>query len=188
VLLSVFAELKREVPGLKMLLAPRHPERGAELEGMCEKEGISVERRTRMKGKEGFGGADVLLLDTMGELARAYAVADIVFVGGSLVPIGGHNPLEPILYKKPVLFGPHTGKIVDIVAALLEAGGGIRVGDREELLEVTRKLLEDPARREAVGCAAYGILSEHRGATERNLAILRPFLYPDGVDQNQRMA
>ncbi len=130
ILLDVYAELKKEVPQLKMLLAPRHPERCAELEWMCTKEGVSAERRTQRRGKTGIDGVDVLLLDTMGELAGLYAVADIVFLGGTFVPIGGHNPLEPILYKKPVLFGPYTQKITDIADALVEVGGGIRVGDR----------------------------------------------------------
>jgi 3-deoxy-D-manno-octulosonic-acid transferase len=182
ILLGIFAELKKGHPHLNMLLAPRHPERCAALEGMCREEGLSVERRTSRRGREGAHGKDVLLLDTMGELAGSYAAADIVFVGGSLVPIGGHNPLEPILYRKPVIFGPYTDKIVDTVRTLLEVGGGITVGGRQELLEEIGKLIEDPAHREAVGQAAYGILERNRGAVERNLAILRPFLYPDGVD------
>ena len=158
------------------------------MERICAKEGVSAERRTHRRRKAGIDGADVLLLDTMGELSGVYAMADIVLLGGTFVPIGGHNPLEPILYKKPVLFGPHTHKITDIADALLEARGGIRVEDGEGLLEEARRLIEDPAHREAVGRAAHGILAQHRGATERNLAILRPFLYPDGVGQNQRMA
>lgn len=188
VLLSVFTRLKREMPGLKMLLAPRHPERCAELERMCGQAGVSAVRRTARGGKPGPDGADVLLLDTMGELVHAYALADVVFVGGSLVPVGGHNPLEPILHRKPVLFGPYTDKIAETVGVLEEVGGGVRVGGKEELLEQMRALLRDPERREAAGRAAYGILSEHRGATERNLAILEPFLYPDRVDPNPGMA
>jgi 3-deoxy-D-manno-octulosonic-acid transferase len=184
ILLDVYRELKKEVPQLKMLLAPRHPDRCVDLERMCGEEGVSTERRTRRKGGADLDGTDVLLLDTMGELARAYATADIVFVGGSLAPIGGHNPLEPVLHKKPVLFGPYTDKIADTVRALIEAGGGIRVGCREELLEETRRLLEDPVRREAVGRSAFRILEENRGATERNLAILRPFLYPGRVSED----
>jgi len=176
ILLDVYTELKKEVPHLKMLLAPRHPDRCGDLERMCGKEGVLTERRTRRKGGTDLDRTDVLLLDTMGELAWAYATADIVFVGGSLVPIGGHNPLEPVLHKKPVLFGPYTDKIADTVRALLEVGGGVRVGGREELLGETRRLIEDPAHREAVGRSAFRILEENRGATERNLAILRPFL------------
>jgi 3-deoxy-D-manno-octulosonic-acid transferase len=181
ILLDVYAELKKEVPHLKMLLAPRHPERCGDLERICGKQGVLNERRTRRRGMGDLDGTDVLLLDTMGELAQAYATADIVFVGGSLVPIGGHNPLEPVMYKKPVLFGPYTDKIADTVRALLEVGGGIRVRGREDLFEASRRLLEDPAQREAVGRSAFRILEENRGATERNLAILRPFLYPDGT-------
>jgi 3-deoxy-D-manno-octulosonic-acid transferase len=181
ILLDVYTELKKEVPQLRMLLAPRHPDRCGDLERMCGEEGVTTERRTHRNGGADLDGMDVLLLDTMGELARAYATADIVFVGGSLAPIGGHNPLEPVLHKKPVLFGPYTDKIADTVQELLKVGGGIRVGGREELLEETRRLLEDPVLREAVGRSAFRILEENRGATERNLAILRPFLYPDGV-------
>ena len=188
ILLGVYRELKRETANLKLLLAPRHPERCADLERMCEKERLSSERRTRNRGRAGLEGIGVLLLDTMGELAHAYAAADVVFVGGSLVPIGGHNPLEPILYKKPVLLGPHTEKIRDIVRTLLDAGGAIVVQGREGLRDEVRRLLADPAYREAVGRAAHGILEAHRGAVERNLAILRPFLYPDDLDQNPRMA
>ncbi len=189
VLLSVYAKLKRETPGLKLLLAPRHPERCGELYRMCEQAGVTTERRTRRRAQGGNGdNVEVLVLDTMGELADIYAAADLVFVGGSLVPIGGHNPLEPILYKKPVLFGPYTEKIADTVDRLLDVAGGIRVGDGEELLEEAGRLIRDPGYREEVGRAAYGILAGHRGATERNLAILRPFLYPVEVDQNRGMA
>ncbi len=184
VLIGIYAELKKELPRLKMLIAPRHPERCGDVQRMCEKEGLSTERRTNRGGKGRLDGKDVLLLDTMGELARTYAAADVVFVGGSLVPIGGHNPLEPILYRKPVLFGPYTDKIADTVQALAEAGGGIVAGSREELLDETRSLLVDPLRREAVGRAAYKILERNRGAAERNLAILLPFLYPDGADED----
>jgi 3-deoxy-D-manno-octulosonic-acid transferase len=182
VLLGIYAELKKELPRLRMLIAPRHPERCGDVERMCEEEGLSAERRTNRGGKGRLDGKDVLLLDTMGELARAYATADVVFVGGSLVPIGGHNPLEPILYRRPVLFGPHTDKIADTVQALVEAGGGIVAGGREELLKETRRLLADPVRREAAGRAAHGILERNRGAADRNLAILRPLLYPDKAD------
>jgi 3-deoxy-D-manno-octulosonic-acid transferase len=188
ILLDVYTELKKGVPGLKMLLAPRHPERCGELERMCAKAGVSTGRRTLRTGRTGIEGVDVLLLDTMGELAGVYATADMVFVGGTFVPIGGHNPLEPILYRKPVLFGPHTHKITDIAAALLEAGGGIRVEDGDGLLEAARRWIENPEQREAAGRAAHGILDRHRGATERNLAVLRPFFNPDRIDRNGRTA
>ncbi len=182
ILLDVYGMLKKELPRLRIILAPRHPERSIELQRFCKKERFSTRCRTDAGGKAASEPVDVLLLDTMGELAGVYAAADLVFLGGTLVPIGGHNPLEPILYRKPVLFGPHTEKIRDIVDCLLHVGGGIRVRDREELLAEARRLIEDPEHGRSVGRAAYRILAEHRGATERNLAILRPFLYPDDVD------
>jgi len=179
ILADVYTRLKQECPGLRMLLAPRHPDRCNDVERLCGQKAISVERRTRRREKgKGVSQADVLLLDTIGELAHAYAIGDVVFVGGSLVPVGGHNLLEPILYKKPVLFGPNTENTADIAAELKQSGGGIEVSDRESLFREVKRLLEDPEDRESAGRAAYGILEEHRGATERNLAILRPFLEP----------
>jgi 3-deoxy-D-manno-octulosonic-acid transferase len=182
ILLDVYGALRKEVPRLRMILAPRHPERCGDLHRMCEEAGFSTRRRTQGRGSV-RDPIDVLILDTMGELAGVYAAADFVFLGGTFVPIGGHNPLEPILYEKPVLFGPHTEKITDIAGALLDVGGGIRVRCREELLTEARRLIQDPERRQSSGRAAYEILARHRGATERNLAILRPFLYPHGVDR-----
>ncbi len=176
ILFDVYARLKITFPELRMLLAPRHPERCDEVELLAIKKGTSIERRTLRKAVGGEVEADVLLLDTIGELARAYSIADIVFVGGSLVPVGGHNLLEPIVYKKPVLFGPYVQNAPDIAYALEEVGGGFEVFDRETLFREAERLMADPARRAAAGQAAYEILEEHRGATERNLAIIRPFL------------
>lgn len=177
ILADVYMRLKQEDDGLRMLLAPRHPDRCGEVERLYRQRGISLERRTSRRGKgNGVSRADVLLLDTIGELAHAYATGDVVFVGGSLVPVGGHNLLEPILFKKPVLFGPNTENTAEIANELKQSGGGIEVNDRESLFREAKRLLKDPECRESAGRAAYGILEEHRGATERNLAILRPFL------------
>ena len=176
ILLDVYVKLKKEIPNMKMLLAPRHPERCDEVERLCDKRRVVVGRRTRRKSADGEGRVDVLLLDTIGELAQAYSMGDVVFVGGSLVPVGGHNLLEPVMHKKPVLFGPYTENTVDIANELKQTGGGVEVYNRESVFLEAKRLFEDLDHRESVGRAAYGILEEHRGATERNLAILRPFL------------
>jgi len=177
ILLDVYLKLKSQVPGLKMLLAPRHPERCDAVERLARNRQIIMGRRTHKKSGSDVRQVDVLLLDTIGELARAYSIGDIVFVGGSLIPeVGGHNLLEPIMYQKPVLFGPYTENTADIALALKERGGGIEVSDREGLCREAGRLLGDPVARESIGRAAFGILEEHRGATERNLAILQPFL------------
>jgi len=175
ILLDVYARLYARIPKLRMLLAPRHPERCDEVERLCTARKLMIERRTLARGGKRGEVAQILLLDTIGELAQAYSIGDVVFVGGSLVPVGGHNLLEPAVFRKPVLFGPHTANTAEVAEALLRAGGGIRVGDGQTLFEQVDRLLRQPASREATGAAAFGILEEHRGATERNLAILRPF-------------
>ena len=174
VVLDVFEKLRPLFRGLKLLLAPRHPERCPEVARMAISRHLRVQMRTERRG--GAAEVDVLLLDTMGELAEAYAAGDIVFVGGSLTPVGGHNLLEPIAHRRPVLFGRYMDNAVDIARALKELGGGVEVYDGDSLYHAARKLLGDPEQRRAIANAAYGIIEEHRGATERNLGLLRRFL------------
>jgi len=181
ILLDAFARLRLEHPSLKMLLALRHPDRCGDVERMASKRGISTVRRTLSRDREEPLEEDVLMLDTIGELYRAYSIADVVFLGGSLVPIGGHNILEPVWYRKPVLIGPYTEKIEDVVRDLREARGVIVVRDDRELADAVGPLLRDPACRSAVGEAAHGVLRNYQGATERNLALLQPFLYDKGL-------
>lgn len=174
IVLDVFVRLRASFPALRLLLAPRHTERAAEIETLARSKGLAVARRTH--GAPAAIDAQVLLMDTMGELAKAYAAADLVFVGGSLVPVGGHNLLEPILLGKPVLFGRHTQNTADIARALQEAGGGIEVYDADSLYHQAVRLLSSRADREALARSARSILEESRGATERNLEMLERFL------------
>lgn len=174
IILDVFLRLRTRFPVLRLLLAPRHTERSAQVESLARSKGLSVARRTH--GPSAASGAQVLLMDTMGELAKAYAVADLVFVGGSLVPIGGHNLLEPIVLGKPVLFGKHTQNTADVALALREAGGGIEVYDADSLYRQAARLLSSQADRDALARAARTILEESRGATERNLEMLEGLL------------
>ena len=176
IILDAFDKLRTVFPGLRLLLAPRHPERCPEVTRMAVARHLSIETRTqRRERREGARETDVLLLDTMGELAQAYAAGDIVFVGGSLTPVGGHNLLEPIAHRKPVLYGRYMDNAADIARALKEVGGGIEVHDGDSLYHAARRLLSDPEQRLAIARAAYAILEEHRGATERNLELLRRF-------------
>lgn len=174
IVLDVFVRLRATFPALRLLLAPRHTERAAEIETLARARGLAVARRTR--GALAASDAQVLLMDTMGELAKAYAAADLVFVGGSLVPVGGHNLLEPILFGKPVLFGRHTQNTADIARALQDAGGGVEVYDADSLYRQALRLLSSRADREALARSARSILEESRGATERNLKMLERFL------------
>jgi 3-deoxy-D-manno-octulosonic-acid transferase len=176
ILLDAFARLRKDYPALKMLLAPRHPERCGAVERLAETRGVSTVRRTRSRDRAGSLAEEVLLLDTIGELFRAYSIAEVVFLGGSLVPIGGHNILEPVWFRKPVLIGPYTDKIEAVVRDLRKVRGAIVVRDDQDLADEIHSLLRDPASREKAGEAAFGVLRNYQGATERNLALLQPFL------------
>ena len=124
---------------------------------------------------EAVSGPDdsVLVVDTIGELERFYAAASVAFVGGSLVPVGGHNLLEPALYGIPVLFGPHTGETGGADRLLLAEGGGFRVADAAGLARTVDDLLSDPERQAAAGEAAQRAVAGSRGALERELGHYR---------------
>ena len=112
----------------------------------------------------------------MGELMGIYSFGTLVFVGGSLIPIGGHNPLEPLFFRKCVLFGPHMFNFLEISTRLIEDGGAIQVSGKEDLLAQLRRLLFDEVARKEVGEKGHQFLQKHRGATDRTFEEIRPFL------------
>lgn len=168
--LAVFGRLRPRFPELRILLAPRHLTRIAEVESLLERSGLAFIRRSRVDG-EWNGAPEILLLDTLGELAGFYGRADVAFVGGTLVPIGGHNLLEPARAGVPVLFGPHVESVAEMARRLEEAGGGQRVADPRELEEEVARLLDDPERRRAMGQRAREAFSSGDVA-ERSLELL----------------
>ncbi len=171
--LDAFLAMRPAADGLRLVLAPRHPERLDEVEGLARARGLAVVRRSRVSpGND----APVILLDTMGELASLYAVADVIFVGGSLVPIGGHNVVEPALHAKAVIFGPHMTNFRDAAALLLRADAAIQVGDGTELAAALGRLLGDAAARQALGRAAWSAVRAHQGACVRTVAALERVL------------
>ncbi len=160
------------LPGWRLVLAPRHPQRFGEVAGLLEARRIPFVRRSIPSP----GAWRVLLLDTMGELGAAYAAGALAFVGGSLVPVGGHNVLEPALSGVGVLVGPHTGHVEEDVRRL-EAGGGLRrLPDAAGLAQALRDLAADPTGRERLGLAAR---AGARGSVTGDLAAaLSPLLRP----------
>ena len=180
VLIPLYKELKKSNPHLVLILAPRHLERLEEVERVLKKESLSWLRKTTLSSS-GTGGSvqkhsEVILLDTMGELLGLYNLGTLVFVGGSLVPIGGHNPLEPLFFRKCVLFGPHMFNFKEISNRLIETGGAIQVSKKEELFPQLKRLLFDEGARQEVGEKGYQFLLNHQGATERMVEEIRPFL------------
>jgi 3-deoxy-D-manno-octulosonic-acid transferase len=121
-------------------------------------------------------GPWIILLDTMGELMSLYSLGTLVFIGGSLVPVGGHNPLEPLFFKKCVLFGPYMFHFSEVSRGLIEAGGAIQVTGRKDLFLHLKRLLSDERARNEVGEKGFQFLQKHRGATERVFDEIRPYL------------
>jgi len=161
-----------------LVIAARHPERFDEVERLCRHEGLTVVRRTELP-IDAEPRADAVVLDTIGELAQLYQIATVVFVGGSLVPAGGHNILEPALYGKPVVFGPHMQNFGEIAETFLTNGAAIQVRTTGELEETMLSLIGDPVRRARVGAAARALVESNRGARDRTLAVIRDLLPPD---------
>ncbi len=176
--LDVFARLKPRFPRLGLLLAPRHPERAEEVERLVRDRGFRAVRRS---ASAGGGQPDaVIILDTVGELAGLYQLADIVFVGGSLVPNGGHNMLEPAHRRRPILVGPHTENFRESTELLVSAGGAVVVEDGRALAREVEKLLEDPERGRAMGAAAFAAVAARQGALDHTLALVERWLIGEG--------
>lgn len=163
----------REVNGsVKLLLAPRHPERFGYVEELCRRGGWEAVRKTRAPASNGSRLPPVVLLDTVGELLAAYAAADIAFVGGSLVPKGGHNILEPALYGVPTLVGPHMENFREIFEIFADAGAVVPVRDATDLADRLAGWAADPSGAAETGRRAKELLAAFRGATERNAGIV----------------
>ena len=165
-----------ENPGLTLVLAPRHPERAEEVIALITSRGFRSVRRSALPG--GRTARTVIVVDTVGELAQMYSLAEVVFVGGSLVPRGGHNVLEAALRRKPVLVGPHTDNFREAASLLTTSGGAVLVNDEASLSAELRRLLADPALAARRGQAGYEAVAAHHGAVRHTLDLVARFLVP----------
>lgn len=169
VLQAYQASLAKE-PDCVLVLAPRHPERGAAVAELAKVAGLVARRRSA--GRAPLKAGQVLVLDTLGELTHFYAAADMAFVGGSLVPLGGHNLLEPAALGLPVLAGPHLDNVTDIAELLRAAGGLIVVADAPALGQAFIWLTSNPVTRKRVGQAAQQSVIANRGTLMRALELV----------------
>lgn len=174
IILTVFNRLQPAFPGLQLMIAPRDIARAGHLSALAEQADISWCRRSRPGGKD----CNLIILDTLGELAGCYSLADVVFIGGSLVPEGGHNPIEPASCGTPVLFGPHMEDFAEIADELLDKGGALQVSGPDSMFEATSRLLADPALRRATAEAGRQWVAGHRGVVDKHLAVIRELLSP----------
>jgi 3-deoxy-D-manno-octulosonic-acid transferase len=166
-----------------LILAPRHPARFEEVsQGLAQSQRGFVRRTTLGVDEQALStqlaSTSILLLDTIGELAGVFEVADLVFIGGSLVPTGGHNLLEAAYWSKVIAFGPHMENFREIAKLFLDAGAAIQVRNPEELAHATW-LLENKEARESLGASARRVLEQNSGATARTIEGLRKYLDHD---------
>jgi 3-deoxy-D-manno-octulosonic-acid transferase len=167
---------RRTLPGNPLLvLVPRHPQRFATVAELLRVHGVPFVRRSE-GGAPVPADVGVVLGDSMGEMPAYYAAADVAFVGGSLLPLGGQNLIESLAVGTPVLIGPHTFNFAEATAGAIDAGAALRVADADALVNALAALLADPGRRQAMGLAARAFHALHRGAADRLWDWLAPQL------------
>ncbi len=177
ILLDAFLRIKETIRRLLLIVAPRDPERAESACRIFKSAGLAADRMGRLKRAVRVPVLDVVVVDRIGLLGRLYALADVALVGGSLVCRGGQNPLEPALFSKPVLFGPDMSDFEEISEALLRAGGALRVNDAADLSRTAIAILRDHRKARLMGEKAYGVYSANRGAVERTLDVIQPYLW-----------
>ncbi len=174
IIVAAHQQLLQQYPNLLLILVPRHPERFPDAINLVRDAGLSF--ITRSSGEVPSASTQVVIGDTMGELMLLYGIADMAFVGGSLVERGGHNPLEPAAHAIPVLMGPHIFNFKDICARLEQANGLITVTDTASLVKEMSSLLSDEDYRSYYGRHAVEVLYQNQGALQRLLQLLDPYL------------
>jgi len=172
-LLEAYRKVIAQHPQAVLVIAPRHIERAAKLEQVIRQYGFPCVRRSRLGQAVGdqisHNGPRVIVLDTRGELPFVYREGCATFVGGTLVPVGGHNLLEPAQWGRPVVFGPHVDHCRDIAGLLLETGGGIQIQNQDDLASQLIRLITHPSEAEDMGRRALEMVQTHRGVIARNL-------------------
>ena len=177
--LAAFAAVRRAQPSALLILAPRKPERFAEAEALARGEGLRVVRRTEL-AVDSEPRADVIVLDTIGELAHLFQVATVVFVGGSLIDMGGHNILEPAVHGRPIVFGPYMTNFGEIAETFLRNQAAVQINSPAELTGAIARLVADPVERARLGAAARALVEANRGAKPRTLEVIAALLPPPG--------
>jgi 3-deoxy-D-manno-octulosonic-acid transferase len=178
--LKAFTRIKAALPEALVIVAPRQPERFAEVERLARDAGFVTIRRSNLPIDVEPRG-DVVVLDTIGELAQLYQLATVAFVGGSLADHGGHNILEPAIFGRPILFGTHMQNFREIADAFIANDAAVEVRSERELEEALLALLTDPVRRARLGAAARALVEANRGAKEKTLSAIADVLPPGGV-------
>jgi 3-deoxy-D-manno-octulosonic-acid transferase len=173
--LEAFHRIRSSAPSALLVIAPRKPERFDDAERLAHAAGFTVARRSELR-VDAEPRQQVVILDTIGELAQLFQIATAVFVGGSLVDAGGHNILEPAVFGKPIVFGPYMQNFAEIAQTFLDNGAAVQIRDARELEPVLVALLGDPVKRARLGAAARALVEANRGARGKTLAVLAELL------------
>ncbi len=172
-LLDAYAKIHEKYPKILLILAPRHIKRAADICALIRSRGFQCRLRTEIEQGKIERTAQILVIDTFGELFNIYSIATLVFCGASLVPLGGQNPLEPAVWGKPVLYGPHMEDFLDAKNILESGGGSIEVSDPRELAETFLKLLENPQEAKDLGSRAREAAFQTRAAAHRHADVIK---------------
>ncbi len=185
IILEAFDRLHGQHPSLRLILAPRHPHRGDDLERLITEYGYATYRRSRALDELAADNPGpppsspevrVVLLDTIGELSHVFSIATIVFMGGSLVPQGGHNVLEPLAQGKPVIFGPHMHNFRDISDIVLREEAAITIDDLDELVDTANVLLSSETERQLYQAKGPAVIDKYSGGSQRTARYLAELL------------
>lgn len=174
ILLDAFSRLKKKYPDLILIIVPRNPDRAGSVCRICKSAGLFAVTMSDLEEKK--SGPDVIVVDRIGTLKMLYAAADIAFVGGSLVRSGGHNPLEPAAFSRPIIFGPDMSDFADISDMLISSGGAISVQDAEGIYDIVSELLTDNQKAGEMGSIALKVFNANKGAVKKTLNTIEHFL------------
>ena len=172
IILSAYGNLIFTYPDLFLLLAPRNPGRADEVKRLVQSAGFDTYKRTELPALPESNKVQVVVLDTLGELSKLYALATVAFVGGSLAPERGHNVLEVAAHAKPVIFGPHTEDFKEAATALIRKGGGYMVSNENELVNILELILSNDVLAQKAGERAFQVIEENRGAVEKAVDLV----------------
>ena len=171
IILNASRQVRATFPELLLIIVPRHPERFDRVTALSQRAGFKTLRRSEHRPCP--SDVKVLIVDTMGELPLFYAASDVAFVGGSLMPVGGHNILEPAALARPIITGPHYFNFNEITKQFINADAAIQINDTEQLAETIIKLLQDSQQRDKMGKAALQLMANSQGASKRLVNLIK---------------
>jgi len=172
IVLAAFQKIFRSIPETLLILAPRHISRVPQIEALVKEKGFKYQLKTDLDNKDSRRTAPIVILNTMGELHAIYSIASVVFCGGSLAPLGGHNVLEAAVWGKPVLYGESMEDFIDAKNLLEKAGGGIQIKDGTDLSEKVTYLLQHPAEADKLGALARNVITSNRDAAKKHAEVI----------------